>query len=176
MIYGGIKDGNLKGIVLSCSCGCSMIEFKVLWDEIFISAFSSDWYTHQGIGTLAEDIKYVKNQIGGKKAILCDVVIDRAEMERFLAMAKELVFEHAMEGGEGSYTNTSHLSIECICVSEAPSQDDFSIQIRSDNAGIDMLLEKHAGYEICMSKDEWDAMIHKMEKYVEYTKSGREEE
>lgn len=176
MIYGSIKDGELKGIVLSCSCGCSMIEFKVLWDEMFISAFSSDWYTHQGAGTLAKDIKYVKDSMGGKKVILCDVIIDREEMERFLSMVKELKFKPVVEGTPESFTNTSHVSLECIHVSGNSSQDDFSVQIRSDNAGIDLALEKHTGYEIRMSKGDWDALIHKMEKYVEYTKSGREEE
>lgn len=173
MVYSSVVDGYVKGIMVSCSCGCRTLEVKVLDDEAFISVFDSSFYAYQGLSIVKNGLRHVAKKVVKKQSpLLCDLFMTRDEVVKFIKLGKELEFDSdfVKDDGEPSCKNDSTLALDYVWDHDWPvSCDNYCLQVRSTMSNVDLLRGKgYRGYEICLKKDDWYALMDKMERYVAY--------
>ena len=159
------KENKLQGIIVSCSCGCSNIEIKTIDDSVFISLYGSNWYSHQGLGTIRDNVKIVYKKLKRNKIYLCGLMMSLEETIEFVKAAKEISFG---KDTEDRYINDSHLELEYLHFFDDKPEDDMcELQICLDSNLKDIVLNKgFRGTEICLKKDEWYKLINKLNQYL----------
>lgn len=167
MVYSSVNEkGEVQGIVVSCDCGCSNIEFKTLGGDMFISAFGSDWYNYQGLGAIRENPRRIFNKIRHKNNFLHGLVLKTYEVRQLIELGRKIKFED--DDDDSTYTNDSHIILDYIDLDkEHPEFNQVELLIVCDSSLWDMLRNKtFRGYEICLKKHEWERLIDRMENYL----------
>ena len=160
------KEGKLQGFAVLCSCGCDSILFRTMDDTVFISLYGSNWYEHQGLGTIRNSFELIKKKVKQEKLYLCGVIMTLDETKEFFDLSYKLCFG---EDTDDIFVNDSCLRLEYIDVLEDnPNADVCELQICLMSNMIDLLRNKgYKGTEICLKKNEWFHLIEIFEKYFE---------
>ena len=181
MVYSSYNDKNeLQGIIVSCACGCSNMEFRLVEDIINISVYGSDFYNHQGLGTLRDSFSYIIDKFRESECIFCSVFMTLNEVREFLKLSNEFIF--AEDSGD-IFENSAHLELEYVHLLDGyEDKDECDLLVVLDMPLKDLIRNKgYRGAEICMKKDEWLKMIKKFEieveeSYKKYTDNKKDEE
>lgn len=95
------KDKDTKLIIANCNCGCDEeihikksidAEIKDIDEEYYLSVHTSKFYSKQGgiFRLIGHRIKLAFQMLFGKEYLLCDLVLNRNEIDELIKRLEEI--------------------------------------------------------------------------------------
>lgn len=165
MVYTNIKDGKVKGIVITCSCGCGNgLEFKVIDSTVYVSGLTSSFYVAQGLfGNVKEKAMHLYKHIKNKPIYFTDCCLKKEDIPDLLYAFENLDIE---DGNIEKCENDSKISIYDITLDEVEDFLEFGIYIKPNlNTKQYLLGKEYRAYEVLYNKEEWQRFVKTCKKY-----------
>jgi len=140
-------------LLIECDCGCSIWEFQLSDDVVFLSVYGNLFYEWQG--HMRKRVRWNLQHLNGKGAVLSGICISRRDMEELITAGRKFTFSE----GNDEYENTSHIKADLISL-EDPSDDAVELSLIYDQAP---LVHVHRGFGMSFTEEEWHKFLNGLE-------------
>lgn len=140
----------MNSISLNCDCRCTTLNIDVL-DEFVYFSFKYDLFlTKQNVlkSLFFDKINQISNKLFHKKNVLCELIINESEMQKFIRQLNNIKIEKS--------TNDKEKNCSYIAIKKDDELKVYYILLISKQSLKDCLLKEHYAYEIVLNKRQFN--------------------